>query len=85
MLVLVSWYGFGHSKKREDEQDPPIPEVDPLTKLQLTPSQRALGKYLFTVLALFLLQVNLGAIVAHYTVEVKNSMVLISLNTYLIH
>ena len=46
-----------------------MPEFDPLTKLQLTPSQRALGKYLFTVLALFVLQVTLGAVVAHYTVE----------------
>ena len=42
-----------------------MPEFDPLTKLQLTPSQRALGKYLFTVLALFVLQVTLGAVVAH--------------------
>ena len=40
-----------------------MPEFDPLTKLQLTPSQRALGKYLFTVLALFVLQVTLGAVV----------------------
>ena len=56
-------------QKREDEKEPPMPEFDPLTKLQLTPSQRALGKYLFTVLALFVLQVTLGAVVAHYTVE----------------
>ena len=73
VVFLIAGIGFvvwiWSFKKREDEQDPPIPEVDPLTKLQLTPSQRALGKYLFTVLALFLLQVNLGAIVAHYTVE----------------
>ena len=48
-------------QKREDEKEPPMPEFDPLTKLQLTPSQRALGKYLFTVLALFVLQVTLGA------------------------
>ena len=56
-------------KNVKDEKEPPMPEFDPLTKLQLTPSQRALGKYLFTVLALFVLQVTLGAVVAHYTVE----------------
>ena len=73
VVFLIAGIGFvvwiWSFKKREDEQDPPTPEVDPLTKLQLTPSQRALGKYLFTVLALFFVQVNLGAIVAHYTVE----------------
>ena len=72
-------------QKREDEKEPPMPEFDPLTKLQLTPSQRALGKYLFTVLALFVLQVTLGAVVAHYTVEGQNSMVLIFRNTSHIH
>ena len=73
VVFLIAGIGFvvwiWSFKKREDEQDPPTPEVDPLTKLQLTPSQRALGKYLFTVLALFFVQVNLGAVVAHYTVE----------------
>ena len=73
VVFLIAGIGFvvwiWSFKKREDEKEPPMPEFDPLTKLQLTPSQRALGKYLFTVLALFLLQVNLGAIVAHYTVE----------------
>ena len=73
VVFLIAGIGFVvwilSFKKREDEKEPATPEFDPLTKLQLTPSQRSLGKYLFTVLALFLLQVNLGAIVAHYTVE----------------
>ncbi|MCW9709469.1 nitric-oxide reductase large subunit [Avibacterium sp. 21-586] len=56
-------------KKKEDEQDPVPAAVDPLTKIQLTPSQKALGKYLFTVVALFIVQVTLGTVVAHYTVE----------------
>ena len=33
----------------------------------LTPSQRALGKYLFLVVALFVFQVFLGGFTAHYT------------------
>ena len=73
VVFLIAGIGFvvwiWSFKRREDEKDPVVPEVDPLTKLQLTPSQKALGKYLFTVLALFFVQVNLGAIVAHYTVE----------------
>ena len=73
IVFLIAGIGFvvwiWSFKRREDEKDPISPEVDPLTKLQLTPSQKALGKYLFTVLALFFVQVNLGAVVAHYTVE----------------
>ena len=73
VVFLIAGIGFvvwiWSFKRREDEKDPVAPEVDPLTKLQLTPSQKALGKYLFTVLALFFVQVNLGAVVAHYTVE----------------
>ena len=73
VVFLIAGIGFvvwiWSFKKREDEKEPPMPEFDPLTKLQLTPSQRALGKYLLTVLALFVLQVTLGAVVAHYTVE----------------
>ena len=73
VVFLIAGIGFvvwiWSFKKREDEKEPPTPELDPLTKLQLTPSQRSLGKYLFTVLALFVLQVTLGAVVAHYTVE----------------
>ena len=73
VVFLIAGIGFvvwiWSFKKREDEKEPATPEFDPLTKLQLTPSQRSLGKYLFTVLALFVLQVTLGAVVAHYTVE----------------
>src|SRR3546814_19785916 len=35
----------------------------------LTPSQRALGKYLFVVVALFVFQVFIGGFTAHYTLE----------------
>ena len=73
VVFLIAGIGFvvwiWSFKKREDEKEPATPEFDPLTKLQLTPSQRSLGKYLFTVLALFVLQVTLGAVVAHNTVE----------------
>jgi nitric oxide reductase subunit B len=45
------------------------PAADPLRRVALTPSMRALGKYIGVVVALFVLQVLLGALTAHYTVE----------------
>ncbi|SDD91787.1 nitric-oxide reductase large subunit [Kordiimonas lacus] len=53
----------------EDEKEPEAPARDPLSRFQLTPSQKALGKYLFLVVALFTFQVFLGGFTAHYTVE----------------
>ncbi|MFC4346816.1 nitric-oxide reductase large subunit [Kordiimonas lipolytica] len=53
----------------EDEKEAEAPAHDPLTRFKLTPSQKALGKYLFLVVALFTFQVFLGGFTAHYTVE----------------
>lgn len=55
--------------RKEDEHEFVAPEKDPISLLSLTPSQRALGKYLFLVVALFCFQVMLGGVTAHYTVE----------------
>ncbi|SFM68782.1 nitric-oxide reductase large subunit [Marinobacter zhejiangensis] len=55
--------------RRHDEQDPDAPPADPLTSFALTASQKALGKYLLLVVALFTFQVMLGGFTAHYTVE----------------
>jgi nitric oxide reductase subunit B len=46
-----------------------LPESDPLLGLRPTASQRATVKYFFVVAALWVVQVGLGAIVAHYGVE----------------
>ncbi|MDX1755369.1 MAG: nitric-oxide reductase large subunit [Marinobacter sp.] len=54
---------------RHDEHDPATPSEDPLTGFALTASQKALGKYLLLVVALFTFQVMLGGFTAHYTVE----------------
>ena len=45
------------------------PRTDPFNGLTLTPSMRAVAKYLGVVVALFVVQVLLGALTAHYTVE----------------
>ena len=55
--------------RREDEEEPEAPIKDPLTTFKITPSQRALGKYLLLVVGLFAVQVMLGGLTAHYTVE----------------
>jgi len=47
----------------------PAPRHDPFLGLKPTPSQRATVKYFFVVAALWVVQVALGAIVAHYGVE----------------
>jgi len=46
-----------------------LPERDPLLGFQPTPSQRATIKFFFVVAALWVVQVALGAITAHYGVE----------------
>ena len=60
------WY-FAAQEKTAPEGS--LPDRDPLLGLKPTPSQRATVKYFFVVAALWVVQVGLGAIVAHYGVE----------------
>ena len=60
------WY-FGSQEPRPAME--PMPRRDPLLGLSPTPSQRATVKYFFVVAALWVVQVALGAIAAHYGVE----------------
>ena len=73
VVVLLAGVGFliwGWSfLRRHDEPEVLAPKQDPLTSFALTPSQRALGKYLFLVVALFVFQVMIGGFTAHYTIE----------------
>ena len=72
VVFLIAGIGFlvwGWSFLHREEAEPVVPKADPLTLTGLTPSQRALGKYLFLVVALFVFQVLLGGFTAHYTVE----------------
>lgn len=65
-IGALVWY---HAFRRHEEPLPEPPKKDPLDSITLTPSMRAVGKYCAVVLALFVLQVSLGALTAHYTVE----------------
>ena len=60
------WYFASQEKVRTEEI---MPEKDPLLGLNPTPSQRATVKYFFVVAALWVVQVALGALTAHYGVE----------------
>src|SRR5690606_5012743 len=64
VAALVLW----HAGTRA-EAHPATPAHDPLGGLKPTPSMKATGKYFLTVIGLFLLQVGLGAVTAHYAVE----------------
>jgi nitric oxide reductase subunit B len=72
IIILIAGIGFlvlGWSFLRKHSPDPQPPSADPLTQIGLTPSQKALGKYLLIVMALFIFQVLLGGLTAHYTIE----------------
>lgn len=65
-IGLLAWhYAAYHGKEA------PLvpPATDPLRDLVITPSMRATAKYFWVVMALFLVQILLGAITAHYQVE----------------
>ena len=65
-IGLMSWhYAAYHGK----EPLPVPPARDPLLGLKPTPSMRATAKYFWVVIALFLVQILLGATTAHYQVE----------------
>ena len=71
VLLLAVLGGFVWYRAFRPENEPPIepPRTDPLLAFHLTPSMRAVWKYLVVVIALFVVQVGLGAVTAHYTVE----------------
>jgi nitric oxide reductase subunit B len=64
-IAALAW----HHARRKDEPAPELPATDPLAQMRITPSMRATAKYFWVVVALFLTQILLGAITAHYQVE----------------
>jgi nitric oxide reductase subunit B len=60
------WYFASQDRSVEDHRPP---ERDPLLGLSPTPSQRATMKFFYVVAALWVVQVAVGAITAHYGVE----------------
>jgi nitric oxide reductase subunit B len=73
IIMLVAGVGFlvwaWAFLRKHDDAEPVAPARDPISLVTLTPSQKALGKYLLLVGALFGFQVMMGGLTAHYTVE----------------
>ncbi|MEQ8233360.1 MAG: nitric-oxide reductase large subunit, partial [Gammaproteobacteria bacterium] len=64
-IAAMLWYHSAHG----DEADPEPPRADPLLGAVPTASMRATRKYFFVVIGLFLVQIGMGALTAHYAVE----------------
>lgn len=66
-IAILGWhYAVSHGRGEEPHR---IPASDPFGTVRVTPSMRSTAKYFWLVLALFLTQILLGAITAHYQVE----------------
>lgn len=63
---LIWFYAF---RKEEDETSAVLPATDPLRSFKPTPSMMALWKYSAVIILLLLMQIGLGALLAHYAVE----------------
>ena len=68
LIAGVALLGWHHARQRE-EAPAQLPATDPLALIRVTPSMRASAKYFWLVIALFLVQILLGATTAHYQVE----------------
>jgi nitric oxide reductase subunit B len=68
LIAGIALLGWHHARQRA-EAPPALPASDPLAMIRITPSMRATAKYFWLVIALFLAQILLGAITAHYQVE----------------
>ena len=69
LIMGIGLLGWHHARQVNHEPLPVVPASDPLTAMKPTPSMKATGKYFWTVLALFLVQILLGATTAHFQVE----------------
>ena len=66
-IALLGWYHAVDAARHDKPLQ--LPESDPLAMIVVTPSMRATAKYFWVVIALFLAQILLGAMTAHYQVE----------------
>ncbi|MUV15777.1 nitric-oxide reductase large subunit [Noviluteimonas gilva] len=70
LIAGIGLLGWHHARTHARGEKPhTIPSSDPMATLRVTPSMRATAKYFWVVLALFLVQILLGAMTAHYQVE----------------
>ena len=65
-IGALVWF---YASKRETHEVADVPPTDPLLGAVPTPSQRATIKFFLTAAALWILQIGLGGLLAHYGVE----------------
>jgi len=65
-IGMLVWY---HAAQKKEPVAEKLPEQDPMFGFQPTPSQKAVIKYFWVVSGLFLVQMIMGVISAHYGVE----------------
>jgi nitric oxide reductase subunit B len=69
LLAGVGAMALFYASRPKEEPSGEIPSHDPLLESRPTPSQMAVIKYFWIVSALFLFQILLGVVTAHYGVE----------------
>ena len=73
LIAGIALLGWHHAVTHGGTEEATVlPSTDPLALVRITPSMSATAKYFWVVLALFLVQILLGAITAHYSVEGQN-------------
>ena len=83
LLIGIGLLGYNYAKSRDENALAiTLPENDPLSGAQPTPSMKATLKYFWVVVGLILVQVITGIITAHYGVE-GNGFYGLSLSTFL--
>ena len=69
LLAGIGWLVWYYASREMEYVSDDVPDCDPLIGAQISPSQKATVKYFFVVTLLFLLQIIMGMLTAHYGVE----------------
>ncbi|MHA6688608.1 nitric-oxide reductase large subunit [Mesorhizobium sp. A556] len=70
LLAGIALLGWHHAVTEGRHREPhELPATDPMSLVEITPSMKAAAKYFWVLLGMFLLQILLGTITAHYQVE----------------
>lgn len=69
LLAGIGWLVWYYASRETEMVSDDVPNNDPLIGAQMSPSQKATVKYFLVVTLLFLLQIAMGMLTAHYGVE----------------
>jgi nitric oxide reductase subunit B len=70
LLAGIGLLGWHHAVTHGRAEEPwHLPNFDPMRHIVATPSMLATAKYFWVLLALFIVQIGLGALTAHYQIE----------------